>query len=174
MTYLKKLETLSRRFVPAIAFCMLVAAPGAFAASGSQKIGVIDYGKIFQQMPETKTADQSLLAARTQTNNELSKLQAALQNAVQAYQKGGKQNAKKEQELRAQDENFRKAVADKQGALARKEQELVAPIRQKIDAAVESIAKKEGYNMIFDKGVRVYGDAEYDITFKVMDQLNIK
>ncbi|NTV02724.1 MAG: OmpH family outer membrane protein [Chlorobiaceae bacterium] len=174
MTYLKKFETLSRRFIPAIAFCMMVAAPGAFAASGSQKIGVIDYGKIFQQMPETKAADQSLQAARNQTNSELSKLQSTLQNAVQAYQKAGKPNATKEKELRAQDENFRKAVAEKQGALAKKEQDLVAPIRQKIDAAVESIAKKEGYNMIFDKGARVYGDAEFDITFKVMDQLNIK
>ncbi len=174
MSYLKKLATLSRRIVPAVAICMMAAAPGAFAASGPQKIGVIDYGKIFQQMPETKNADQTLQAERNKTQAELSKLQSALQNAVQAYQKGGKPNAAKEKELRAQDENFRKSVADKQNALAKKEQELVAPIRQKIDAAVESVARKEGYNMIFDKGARVYGDAEFDITFKVMDQLNIK
>jgi outer membrane protein len=165
---------ISRRIVPAVAFCMMVATPGAFAASGSQKIGVIDYGKIFQQMPETKAAEQNLQTARNQTNAELSKLQSALQNAVQAYQKGGKPNAAKEKELKAQDENFRKTVADRQNLLAKKEQDLIAPIRQKIDATVESVARKEGYNLIFDKAVRVYGDAEYDITFKVMDQLNIK
>ena len=174
MRHLKKLELISRRFVPAVAFCMMVAAPGAFAASGTQKIGVIDYGRIFQQMPETKAAEQTLQTARNQTNTELSKLQTALQNAVQAYQKAGKPNAAKERELKAQDENFRKTVAEKQNALAKKEQDLVTPIRQKIDATVESVAKKEGYSMIFDKAARVYGDAEYDITFKVMDQLNIK
>jgi outer membrane protein len=152
----------------------MVLAPGAFAASGSQKIGVVDYGKIFQQMPETKAADQTMQAAKSQTSAELSKQQTALQNAVQAYQKAGKQNPVKEKELRAQDESFRKAVAEKQNALAKKEQDLITPIRQKIDGAVESIAKKEGYNLIFEKGARVYGDAEYDITFKVMDQLNIK
>lgn len=174
MSYLKKLESLSRRLVPAVAFCMIAATPGAFAASGAQKIGVIDYGKIFQQMPETKAAEQTLQGARNQTNAELTKLQTALQNAVQAYQKGGKPNPAKEKELKAQDENFRKAVAEKQNALAKKEQDLITPIRQKIDTAVETIAKKEGYNLIFDKGVRVYGDADYDITFKVMDQMNIK
>ena len=174
MSYLKKLELISRRFVPALAFCMMVSAPCAFAASGYQKIGVIDYGKIFQQMPETKSAEQSLQAARSQTNAELSKLQAALQNSIQAYQKGGKPNPAKEKELKAKDENFRKTVAEKQNALAGKEQELVTPIRKKIDAAIESVAKRDGYSMIFDKGARVYGDAEYDITIKVMDQLNIK
>jgi outer membrane protein len=175
MPYLKRLKENSLRVVTAIALCMLVSIPGAFAASGSpQKIGVVDYGKIFQQMPETKSADQALLAARNQTNSDLSKMQASLQSAIQAYQKAGKPNPAKEKTLRDQEESFRKTVSDKQNALAKKEQDLIAPIRQKIDSAIESIAKKDGYSMIFEKGARVYGDAEYDITFKVMDQLNIK
>jgi outer membrane protein len=175
MSYAKKLQTISRRVVLALALCMLISAPGAFAASSApQKIGVVDYGKIFQLMPETKSAEQSLQTSRNQTNAELSKMQSALQNAVQAYQKAGKQNAVKEKELRTQDENFRKAVAEKQAALAKKEQDMIAPIKLKVDTAIASIAKKDGYSMIFEKGARVYGEAEYDITFKVMDQLNIK
>ncbi|NTV26378.1 MAG: OmpH family outer membrane protein [Chlorobiaceae bacterium] len=174
MPYIKELQSISRRILMAIALCMLISTPRVFAASATQKIGVVDYAKIFQQMPETKTAEQTLTTSRNQTNAELGKLQAALQNNIQAYQKAGKQNAVKEKELRTQEENFRKAVADKQGVLSKKEQELITPIRQKIDTAIESIAKKEGYSIIFDKAVRVYGDAEYDITFKVMDQLSIK
>ncbi len=175
MPYLKKFKKISLRIVPALALCMLISIPGAFAASGSpQKIGVVDYGKIFQQMPETKSADQALQTARNQTNTELGKQQAALQSAVQAYQKAGKPNPAKEKALRDQEESFRKTVAERQNALAKKEQDLIAPIRQKIDSAIESISKKDGYSLIFEKGARVYGDAEYDITFKVMDQLNIK
>jgi outer membrane protein len=175
MPYLKRFKQNSLRVVTALALCMMISIPGAFAASGSsQKIGVVDYGKIFQQMPETKSADQTLQAAKNQTNSELGKMQASLQGAVQAYQKAGKPNPAKEKALRDQEESFRKSVADKQNALAKKEQDLITPIRQKIDSAIESIAKKEGYSMIFEKGARVYGDAEYDITFKVMDQLNIK
>ncbi|NTU93658.1 MAG: OmpH family outer membrane protein [Chlorobiaceae bacterium] len=174
MSPIKELQTISRRILMAIALCMLLSTSSAFAAGAAQKIGVVDYGKIFQQMPETKAAEQSLQAAKTQTSNELNKLSSALQSAAQAYQKAGKQNPVKEKELRAQDESLRKTAAEKQGLLIKKEQELITPIRLKIDNAIESIAKKEGFNMIFDKAVRYYGEAEYDITFKVMDQLNIK
>lgn len=145
----------------------------AFAES-SQKIGVVDYGRIFQMMPETKAADQSLQAMKNQSSTELAKLQSAFQNAVQAYQRGGKPNATKEKELRAQQENLQKTAMEKQRLLAQKEQALITPIRQKIDAAVAMIAQKDGYSMIFDKSARVYGNDQSDITYKVLDELKIK
>lgn len=165
---------LSRPLFIALSLGMTLSSPRAFAADAVQKIGVVDYGRIFQMMPETKAADESLQTLKNQTNTELGSQQAALQNAIQAYQKTGKQNPAKEKALRAQDENFRKNVSDKQRMLTQKEQELVAPIRQKIDATVASVAQKDGYSMIFDRNVRVYGDAQSDITYKVLDQLNIK
>jgi outer membrane protein len=158
----------------ALTLGMFFSTPQAFAADSVQKIGVVDYGKIFQMMPETKAADQALQTMKSQTSAELAKQQSALQSAIQAYQKGGKPNPAKEKQLRAQDENFRKTVVEKQKLLTQKEQELVTPIRQKIDATVASVASKDGYSMIFDRNVRVYGDAQSDITYKVLDQLNIK
>lgn len=152
---------------------MSLPASKAFADT-AQKIGVVDYGKIFQMMPETKAADKTLQTMKNQTGAELAKQQSALQNAIQAYQKSGKPNAAKESALRTQEQNFRKTVAAKQNLLAQKEQSLIAPIRQKIDATVAAVAKKDGYTMIFDKNARVYGDAQSDITYKVLDQLNIK
>lgn len=152
---------------------MSFTASKAFADS-SQKIGVVDYGRIFQMMPETKAADQSLQTLKSQSSAELGKLQSAFQNAVQAYQKGGKPNAAKEKELRVQQENLQKTAMEKQSLLAQREQALIAPIRQKIDTAVAAIAKKDGFSMIFDKSARVYGDDQSDITYKVLDQLNIK
>jgi len=152
---------------------MSLPASTAFADS-AQKIGVVDYGRIFQMMPETKAANQSLQTMKNQTSAELAKQQNALQNAIQAYQKSGKPNAAREKALRTQDENFRKTVVAKQNLLAKKEQALIAPIRQKIEATVAAVAKKNGFTMIFDKGARVYGDDQSDITSKVLNQLNIK
>lgn len=179
MSYFKGLQSFSRKIVLAIALCMLLATPHAFAVESAQKIGVVDYAKIFQQMPETKAADQSLKASRDQSNAELSKLQNDLQNAVQAYLKQKATLTKpvqtqKEKELQLKDQNLKKAAAEKSELLSKKEQELIAPISQKIVATVEAIAKREGYSMIFDRNIRVYGDAQYDITFKVLDQLGIK
>ncbi|NTU58181.1 MAG: OmpH family outer membrane protein [Chlorobiaceae bacterium] len=174
----KGFKTISRTMLMAVSLGMFISAPSASAADVAGKIGVVDYGRIFQQMPETKSAEQAMLTARNQTSNELNKLQTALQNDVQNYlklkQKNGKGEPAKEKELQGREEKLRKLAAEKQTGLVKKEQELVAPIRQKIDGAVESIAKKDGYSMIFDRNVRVYGDAQSDITFKVLDQLNIK
>ncbi len=153
---------------------MTLSAPQAFATDNTQKIGVVDYGRIFQMMPETKAADQSLQTMKNQSGAELAKQQNALQSAIQAYQKGGKPNAVKEKELRTQQENLQKSAMEKQRLLSQKEQELIAPIRQKIDATVAAVAQKDGYSMIFDKSARVYGDAQSDITYKVLDQLKIK
>ena len=153
---------------------MTFSASQAFAAESAQKIGVVDYGKIFQMMPETKAAEQSMQTMKNQSGAELAKQQTAFQQAVQAYQKAGKPNAVKEKALRDQQEALQKSAMEKQNLLAKKEQELVAPIRQKIDATVAAVAQKDGYSMIFDRNARVYGDEQSDITYKVLDQLNIK
>lgn len=174
MSDFKGINSIVRSLVIALSLCLTFSASSASAAENIQKIGVVDYGRIFQMMPETKAADQSLQTMKSQTNAELGQLQATIQKAIQAYQKSGKPNPAKEKELRAQDESFRKTVMEKQSLLARKEQELITPIRQKIDTAVSSIAIKDGYSMIFDRNVRIFGDEQSDITYKVLDQLNIK
>lgn len=168
------IRTLSRPLFIALTLGMLLPSSRTFAADNVQKIGVVDYGRIFQMMPETKAAEQSMQTMKNQSGAELAKQQTAFQQAVQAYQKSGKPNAAKEKALRAQQESLQKNAMEKQSMLSRKEQELVAPIRQKIDATVASVAQKDGYSMIFDKNARVYGDAQSDITYKVLDQLNIK
>ncbi|MBN1929397.1 MAG: OmpH family outer membrane protein [Chlorobiaceae bacterium] len=178
MSDFKGIKVISRLLFMALVLGVFFSGQNSAAASTAQKIGVVDYGRIFQMMPETKAAEQSMQTAKMQTNQELGKMQSSLQTAIQTYlkqkQKTGKADAAQERALQGREENLRKVAAEKTNALAKKEQSLILPIRQKIDAAVAAIAKKEGYSMIFDKNVRVYGDAQTDITYKVLDQLNIK
>jgi len=179
MSDFKGIKVISRLlFVALLLGTFFTSRPAVAAANAAQKIGVVDYGRIFQMMPETKAAEKSMQAAKTQTSQELGKMQASLQAAVQTYltqkQKTGKADPAQERALQGREENFRKIAAEKSNALAQKEKSLILPIRQKIDAAVAAIAKKEGFNMIFDKNVRVYGDAELDITYKVLDRLKVK
>lgn len=172
------IKTISRMLFIALLLGTCFVSHPAEAANTAQKIGVIDYGRIFQMMPETKAAEKKIQATKTQTGQELGKIQASVQAAVQTYlqqkQKTGKADPAQERALQTREDNLRKVAAEKSKELAQKQQSLIIPIRQKIDAAVASIAKKEGYSMIFDKKVRVYGDAKSDITYKVLDQLNIK
>ncbi len=178
MSVSKKIKAITRVLFMALLLGAFFTSHPAIAADGAQKIGVVDYGRIFQMMPETKAAERSMQTAKMQSSQELGKMKSSLQAAIQTYlqkkKKTGKADAAQERALQGREENLRKVAAQKSQALAQKEQTLILPIRQKIDAAVAMIAKKEGYNMIFDKNVRVYGDAQSDITYKVLDQLKIK
>ncbi|HQJ45692.1 MAG TPA: OmpH family outer membrane protein, partial [Ignavibacteriaceae bacterium] len=54
------------------------------------------------------------------------------------------------------------------------QEELFAPIKVKIYAAIEKVAKEENMQFVFDKSgdiILLYADSAFDITFKVLDRL---
>ena len=57
--------------------------------------------------------------------------------------------------------------------MVQKQSEMFKPIKEKITKAIESVAKEMKINFVFDKadGTLIYGDKEFDITFKVLDKL---
>ena len=60
------------------------------------------------------------------------------------------------------------------GEIYKKQEELFAPIKTKIYAAIEKVAKEEAMQFIFDKSgdiILLYADSAFDITFKVLDRL---
>ena len=62
-----------------------------------------------------------------------------------------------------------------QNELIQKQSELFKPVKDKVIKVIEEVAKKMKINFVFDKaeeyGILIYGDKEFDITFKVLDQL---
>jgi len=177
-----KMMKRARRLVPAMVLGLLLAAPSAFAARGAERIGVVDFGRIMQQMPETKQAEASLQATAAPLQKELERMKTDFENAVGAYKQQAPSMAKaardqKEKELNLKGQAIQKYQQDKfgrGGIVDKKEQELIAPIRQKALGAVQSLAQKDGFTLVLDKSVMIYGTAYHDLTFKVMNQLNIK
>jgi outer membrane protein len=60
-----------------------------------------------------------------------------------------------------------------QNSLLLKQSELFKPLKDKITKTIEEVAKSMKINFVFDKadGSLLYGDKEFDITFKVLDKL---
>ena len=71
--------------------------------------------------------------------------------------------------------NFRKdKFAQGTGEIYKKQDEIFGPVKDKIYKAIQKVAKKEGMKFVFDKAgdvVLLYADAEYDLTYKVLDLL---
>ncbi len=68
----------------------------------------------------------------------------------------------------------RQKFSQPEGEIFLKQEEIFAPVKSSIYAAIENVAKEEGMKFIFDKSgdiLLLYADSAYDVTFKVLDQL---
>ncbi|MFZ4801637.1 MAG: OmpH family outer membrane protein [Chlorobium sp.] len=167
----------SHRIMMATVLGLVMAAPPVFAAQ--EKTGVVDFGKIMQKLPETKEAESTLQTTYAKLQKESAAKNQELQKAVAEYKKQGSSlkpaaKAQKEKELNQKVQAFQKFQQEQGGLFEKKQQEISAPLRQKVITAIESIAQKEGFSVILEKNAAHYVTPENDLTFKVLDKLNIK
>ncbi len=147
-----------------------------------QKTGYVDTDAILAQYSLAIKAKSDLEAIASAYRKALDSMYVSLQNDYSDIQKklntmkdAQKQEAQqkliqKEQDIR----NFQEAKFGNNGEIAKKQEELFAPINQKIREAIEKVAKDLGYTFVFNKAgevILLYGEPEYDITFKVLDVL---
>ena len=60
------------------------------------------------------------------------------------------------------------------GEIYKKQEELFNPVKTKIYAAIQKVAKEENMQFVFDKSgdvILLYADSAFDVTFKVLDNL---
>ncbi len=169
----------THRVTVAVVLGMVFVASPSFAALETNKIGVVDSGKILQQLPETKQAESTLQATAATLQKEISLKNLELQNAVAEYKKKAPSLKPASRELREKELNIKgqalqKFQQEQNGVFEKKQQEVFAPIRQKVVATIESIAQKEGFSVVLEKNATVYFAPENDLTFKALDKLNSK
>lgn len=164
-----------------LAVALLLPVFGASAQS-TLKIGLVDTSAILQIMPETKEAQTKLADASKKYEDEYAKLGEEMKRMYDELNnmKPDELQAIKERKTREfQDyqvkvQNFEQSA---QQDLSRMQQELMAPIVQKIRDAVESVGKENGYSMIqnYEQGLTLYYAAPVtDITPQVKAKLGVQ
>jgi outer membrane protein len=168
-------------FLLTIALSALMLAPAAFAQQ--QKIGYVNSSKIFQELPAAQDAQRRIDALGKPIQDSLEAMQRDLQARYEDYQKREallNEAAKKAEQQKLIDlerrmNEFRVAKLGNDGELARETEKLLAPLRDRIKNAINTVAKEEKYSFVFDKTesiqILLYGDPAHDITFKVIDRL---
>lgn len=151
----------------------------ASAQATALKIGFVDSETIIQQLPEFKSIEAQLTGARKGFEDSLRVMQTEFQTKLDAYQKQqGLMNA----ETKAQEEAKLGAIRDRflqyqqetmgaQGAYAQLQQRLLQPIKEKVTAAIEKVAKDEKISAVMETGLTIYYDKKLDITFNVLAYL---
>jgi outer membrane protein len=155
----------------------------ALADAQAIKIGYVNSAKILQEYPEAQDAQKKIDTKGQAWQTQLEGMSKDLQSKYEAFQK--KQatltdQAKRDQqqelvELEQKGVQFRTEKFGSGGELAQLTDSLLTPIKKKVMKIIESIAKEQKLQFVFDRNeqilVLLYGEAKFDFTNLVIDRL---
>ena len=147
----------------------------------SLKIGHVDSGAIMEIMPERAKIEQDLQAYAAELQSELQAMGAEYQSKLQDYQanKATMSNLirqSKEKEIVDLETRISEFQGSDDMAMQNKQLELLNPLIEKVQNAVNAVGKEKGFTYIFDKaaGAVVFiGDNAVDITADVKAKLGL-
>lgn len=139
---------------------ILFAAIAVSAAAQNQKFGHIDLQALVQVMPERASAETQFNSFQSDLEDVLTEMQQNYQQKLTELEQLGegasevKRNAKitELQELQQRIQNYQMTA---QQQLQQKQAELLSPVFDKAEAAIEEVAKEQGLLYVFDIGSRV-------------------
>lgn len=146
----------------------------------AQKLARVNTQEIFAQMPETAQMQTNLEAFSKELQEQLEAIQVEFNNRYAEFEKNQATmnptvKQMKQSELNGLQERYAQFQQIAQQDFAKKQQELAAPIQEKLDAAISKVAKAAGYTAVFDAMAFVYYDAAQvvDINAAVKKELGI-
>ncbi len=144
------------------------------------KIGHINSAEVLLLMPDVKEADRKLQQFAQQLDNEIKariaeyqEKYARLMNDTAAPQSVQETRMN---ELASLENTIAQLQQDGQNQIMQEKDKLYQPIYEKINRAIEAVARQEGYTYIIDasSGALVYGVDTYDITPAVKRKLGLR
>ena len=127
----------------------------------AQKIGYINTEKILSVIPEYKSAQDQLENLSRQYSQKIESEYARIETMYQSYQQ---QKANLSAQARIQKENeiisrektvkeLQKSYFGQDGLMQKKSEELLNPLKERVDAAVKKIADNGNFMIIFDVSI---------------------
>lgn len=165
-------------------WCLVLAGPLCWSAAGADlKLGYIDSESLRENLPAFKTAQIQLERLHQQYESDAMERKNKLEKLEEDFHKQELLISEvRRAELKAQLDEQKKQLQDftqktfgADGELMKKNVELSGPIFEKINAAIQQMAKDEGYDFIFDVAAAssaiVFADERYDLTEKLLNRM---
>ncbi len=154
--------------------------PMASLAQTKGKIGHINSSDLLLLLPERKNAETSLQAFAKTLEDQLTSMTNEYEKKLTEYQTNLKVMADpvreaKEEELADLERRIRDFQMKAQQSVGKKEEELMEPMIEKANTAINEVAKENGYTYVFDTSaglLLVYPDGD-DILPLVKTKLGI-
>ena len=146
----------------------------------AQKLGRINSQEVIMAMPETAAMQTSLQAVQKDWEENLEAINVEFNNKLQEFQKNLNTMSDAVRQIKEKELNDLRTRGSElqqmaQQDLGKKEQELMTPIIEKAQKAIQSVSKAGGYLAVFETSSLIYFDEANltDITPLVKKELGI-
>ena len=165
----------------AFAFIMLMASGNPLAAQ--KKYGHINYGNLLTQVPELEAGNTELETYQTLLVQKGQERAAKWEQDVQAFQAKaqageltGLQIKQTEEKLGKEQRAIAALEQETLDKISLKREEILKPILDKVNNAIQAVGKENGYSMIFDSSIYNFvlaAEDSDDVTPLVMKKLGL-
>lgn len=148
--------------------------------ASAQKYGHVNTTELFQLMPEVNQVKAQMDTIQSQYENQLTMMQEELQKKYQDYQQNEATmpdaiKQMRQQELQEMQSRIQTFYQTAEQDIQKKQQELLAPVHEKLTKAIKAVGERDGYTYIFDSAAMVYiADNAVDASPAVRKELGIK
>ena len=148
--------------------------------ASAQKFGHINTQELFAAMPEVAQVKLKMDTIQSQYENQLASMNEEFQKKVQDYQTQEATMAEaikqiRQQELQEMQQRIQLFYQTAEQDIQKKQQELLAPVHEKMTKAIKAVGERDGYTYIFDSAVMVYiSETALDAMPAVKKELGIK
>lgn len=148
--------------------------------ASAQKFGHINTQELFAEMPEVAQVKLKMDTIQSQYENQLASMNEEFQKKVQDYQTQEATMAEaikqiRQQELQEMQQRIQLFYQTAEQDIQKKQQELLAPVHEKMTKAIKTVGERDGYTYIFDSVAMVHIGADaIDATPAVKKELGIK
>lgn len=163
-----------------IALASLFVLSASVAVAQVTKAAFVDSEKILGELPEAQKASQELGAMVKAWQDSVTAMQGDFQKQLDEYQKQQSVMAAAKKEAEAKRLNdldlkwrefYTQRLDPQKGLAAQEREKRLAPIREKVLRAIETVAKEDGFTFVFDRANVLFADAKVDLTYRVIDRL---
>lgn len=153
-----------------------------FAFSQPTKIGHLNSGNLLNLMPEAKIANTTLDNFQKDLVAKGDTMVASFRADYEKYMKESSdgvltaiETKQREAGLQQQQKELQDYQESMKTIMLQKRESLLKPILEKVDLAIQTFGKEEGYLMIFDEstGAMMYSLPSQDVTEQIKKKLGI-
>ncbi|MEP6885020.1 MAG: OmpH family outer membrane protein [Gammaproteobacteria bacterium] len=147
-------------------------------ASAEIKMGVVNFQKLLEDAPQTKTAMQALENEFAPRRRELLTMQNDLKARDEKLQKEGAvmseaDRAKAEKTLRDQQREFSRKAGEFQDDASTRRNEEIGKVQRYLVTEIQAYAVAQGFDLVLGEGV-FYAKPPFDVTANVLAVLATK